>query len=980
MTGEIRPRGISCFAVRRISIIKSLSNLKIDEEDKEGKSGMAERHIFPFLWMRGEEEEILRNEIEKICECGIRAVCVEARPHDDFCGPGWWHDMDIVIDEAKKRDMQIWILDDKHFPTGYANGLIEKKYPERKKLYLAHTTADIYGGQHQRTLNVSRMLKPNIGYWQIGDPVDYAERANNKLYAILAVRLSEGNVFAEDVVNLTDTFDGTYAKFTLPEGQWRVFVLYLTRTDGGNDTYINMIDGVSAATQIEGVYESHYERYGNEFGKTIAGFFSDEPQLGNVTIFNDWDPQVGRMKMQLPWSGELEEALKERYGDKLPEVLPFLFAETEEQNLRTKIRYDYMDQVSRLYKKNFSDRIGKWCEDHGVEYIGHVVEDNGLHSRLGMGAAHYFRAMSGQHMAGIDCIGGQVIYGAPNLGRKGMTDADGEFFHYTLGKMGASCSHLEPKKKGRLMCELFGAYGWNFGVRDMKYLLDHLLVKGVNYLVPHAFSMAEYPDMDCPPHFYARGNNPEFPYFARLMKYADRMCNLLSGGQHVASVAVLYDAEADWLGGNMPMQKVIRCLLENQIDLDIVSLDMLENLDAYNGKLVSGGNVGSEERIGNEAKAGGKLMINGVEFGALIVGYTPRVPEKLVQFAAHAQAAGLPVVFADGLPEGTVEGTEWSGAEAVGGKAEESAARKAIGSTGAVGTGEMNPGRSVAEILAGCRAVPLHELVAYIKELGLADIVSDTEFKDLSFYHYNTDRQIFVFQNESPFRTYKGNILLPAAQPVVYYNAMEDCYEAAGYELTEGKIKTVLELEPGECVVIMEQKPGGGGAAAVAEADACEIRVHQSFRQQLAGLTPEDISGDWKVSMVRSIEYPNFPEGTEKKVLEPVSDENPSFAGIIRYEKTVNLEKIPAKAVLRAEHVYEMMKIAVNGQETAVRIFPPYQAEIGRYLKQGENTIMIEVATTPARDMLAIPQPPFDFSYEAMEPAGMFGKVELFLD
>ena len=93
---------------------------------------MAENHIFPFLWMRGEAEEILREEIGKIAECGIKAVCVEARPHDDFCGDGWWHDMDIVIDEAKKRDMKIWILDDKHFPTGYANGLIEKKYPAEK--------------------------------------------------------------------------------------------------------------------------------------------------------------------------------------------------------------------------------------------------------------------------------------------------------------------------------------------------------------------------------------------------------------------------------------------------------------------------------------------------------------------------------------------------------------------------------------------------------------------------------------------------------------------------------------------------------------------------------------------------------------------------------------------------------------------------------------------------------------------------------
>lgn len=875
---------------------------------------MADNHIFPFLWMRGEDEAILREELEKIDECGIRAVCVEARPHDDFCGPGWWHDMDIVIDEAKKRGMQIWILDDKHFPTGYANGLIEKKYPERKKLYLACTTADIFGSRHTLTLNVSRMLKPSIGYWQIGDPVDYAERANNKLYAILAARYVEGNVFDEEVIDLTDTCDGAFAKFALPEGQWRIFVLYNTRTDGGDDTYINMIDAASASTQIEGVYESHYQRYGDEFGKTIAGFFSDEPQFGNVTVFNNYDTQVGRCKMQLPWSDELRENLTAIYGAGLAKALPFLFVESDTQELRSKIRYDYMDQVSKLYKKNFSDAIGAWCEAHGVEYIGHVVEDNGVHSRLGLGAAHYFRAMSGQHMAGIDSIGGQIIYGAPALLRKGMTDNDGEFFHFALGKLGASSGHLDPKKRGRTMCELFGAYGWSFGVRDMKYLLDHLLVKGVNYLVPHAFSMAEYPDHDCPPHFYARGNNPEFPYFVRLMKYADRMCGLLSGGQHAASVAVLYDGEADWNGGNMPMQKVIRQLLENQIDLDVVCLDMLEHLADCNGAL-----------------DGRKLRVNGVEFDALLVGYTPKVPASLVSFIQRA--GEFPVIFVDERPSGVV------------------------GQTG-------DPAQAAAA-LERCEVIALDRLADALKARGFVDIVSDTAFKDLSFYHYKKDRQIFVFQNESASEVYRGKVTLPTGQAVVYYDAMEDVYQAAQWEALDGLAVVSMELEPGECVALMEQ----GGIAAAG--------VHKSFRQQAQGLECMDISTGWLVSMVKAKEYPNFPEGTVAETLTPVSDENPSFAGVIRYEKTVTLDKAPTEAFLRAEHVYEVMKVTVNGQEAGVRLFPPYQAEIGKYLRAGENTITIEVATTPAREMLEIPQPPFDFSHEALEPTGMFGGVSL---
>jgi hypothetical protein len=75
-------------------MIKKIDELKYNKVDN---------YILPFLWMRGEEEHIIREEIEKIYESGIKAVCVEARPHPDFAGPKWWHDLDIIMEEAKKE-------------------------------------------------------------------------------------------------------------------------------------------------------------------------------------------------------------------------------------------------------------------------------------------------------------------------------------------------------------------------------------------------------------------------------------------------------------------------------------------------------------------------------------------------------------------------------------------------------------------------------------------------------------------------------------------------------------------------------------------------------------------------------------------------------------------------------------------------------------------------------------------------------------
>jgi hypothetical protein len=66
--------------------------------------GKEDNYLLPFIWQRGEEEAVIREEISRIHPSGIRVVCVEARPHPDFLGPRWGHDMDIILQEARQRE------------------------------------------------------------------------------------------------------------------------------------------------------------------------------------------------------------------------------------------------------------------------------------------------------------------------------------------------------------------------------------------------------------------------------------------------------------------------------------------------------------------------------------------------------------------------------------------------------------------------------------------------------------------------------------------------------------------------------------------------------------------------------------------------------------------------------------------------------------------------------------------------------------
>lgn len=149
----------------------------------------------------------------------------------------------------------------------------------------------------------------------------------------------------------------------------------------------------------------------------------------------------------------------------------------------------------------FSGQIGSWCQVHGVEYIGHIIEDDNAHARMGCSIGHYFREMEGQHMAGIDVVHHQIVPGFTQPVHQWIAgDRDGEFFHFGLAKLGSSAAHIQKNKKDRALCEIFGNYGWAEGNSFMKWLTNHMLVRGINEFTPHAFSM-KYPDPDCPPHF-----------------------------------------------------------------------------------------------------------------------------------------------------------------------------------------------------------------------------------------------------------------------------------------------------------------------------------------------------------------------------------------------------------------------------------------------------------------------------------------------
>lgn len=139
-----------------------------------------DNHVLPFLWLKGEEHETITEYLEQIAGADIREVCLESRTHPEFCRDGWWSDLRFIIGECKRLGLKIWLLDDAHFPTGYANGALagEDVDPALKKTVLKHRTVTVVGPQPSTTIKLGNLMDPTehfvgaAGFDAAGVPLD----------------------------------------------------------------------------------------------------------------------------------------------------------------------------------------------------------------------------------------------------------------------------------------------------------------------------------------------------------------------------------------------------------------------------------------------------------------------------------------------------------------------------------------------------------------------------------------------------------------------------------------------------------------------------------------------------------------------------------------------------------------------------------------------------------------------------------------
>lgn len=485
----------------------------------------------PYYGLNGKVTlQQVERDLDTMHNLGFQAVTVQAGYNMPFAylSPEYFAFFRKIVQEAKKRDMRIWIVDDAGYPSGFAGGKFSAEAPQLRMQALA----------------VAKTIPLNQG-------------------ATLHMQLPQDTVSAAAVdqngAAIPLPLHDKSLDWTVPAGAWTLlladheFRTSPTRSDTNpkrlKDTSQSLEDYLDPAATQQYLHFTHeqYKRYvGSEFGKTILGFRGDEP-----------DYSISG----LPWTPRFFARFRALKGyDVQPYVA--LFAQTPSRRNpgvaihltpeQARIRSDYFDVFSQLFAAGFFKPQADWCAANHLEYQVHLNHEE-LQMELVRSEGDFFRDMRSVQLPGIDVIWHQI-----------WKDTVSDY-----PRLASSVSHVYGRP--RAFTESFAAYRPEPDVQMVRYILNEQFVRGIN-VVEMMYFPATSSGPRPPPSYMGT------PGFPSLLSYVRRMSYLMAMGRPDASVALLLPSSSLWLGNSASDTTFVsteRLLGERQVDFDIVSEDAL---------------------------------------------------------------------------------------------------------------------------------------------------------------------------------------------------------------------------------------------------------------------------------------------------------------------------------------------------------------------------------------------------------------------
>jgi hypothetical protein len=449
--------------------------------------------VLPFWFLNGElDPDEMRFQLGQLREKGVHGVILHGRfgLEMPYMGDRYLERIALAADEAKKLGLATWIYDEMNWPSGTSDKRVPKQRPDLAERYVECLGFNITGpwfmcltGGDSRYLDFERSTP--VAAFAIGESGHVIDLTPN---------LSFENVIPWEV----------------PPGDWQLMYMVEKRAD----YYIDALDPGSTAEFLRLGYAPYADSLGAPLGDHIEGFYSDEPAMHYFVSAGD--------NAIVPWTKDMFRRFHERNGYDLRPKMPDLFYDLGKASAR--VRYDFYTTLTELYSEAYYAQIRSWCKERGVRFTAHLLYEEWLRRMIRV-EGNLFR-----HYENMDVVAVDHLY--PVIGTRDAPDQ-----HVAL-KVASSAAHHVGSEQ--VICESFGGIFMDATMQRMKWITDWECVLGVNVINPHGFhyTLEGARKRDWPPSMFYQ--YPWWPYYSGFSRYVSRVCSMLTGGRHVANLALLW--------------------------------------------------------------------------------------------------------------------------------------------------------------------------------------------------------------------------------------------------------------------------------------------------------------------------------------------------------------------------------------------------------------------------------------------------------
>ena len=373
----------------------------------------------------------------------------------EYMGDRWMAAFRQSVSFCKNNGMNVWFYDEKAWPSGYAGGKVNELGEKYQQKYLR--TEKIMG----------RLLRPT-----------------DKTLAV---------------------YDNEYSLVNVDNLQKDIeyFHVFLEICP----FYVDILDRETISEFIKTTYDKYFECSGEEFGVTIAGAFTDEPQYSRAF---------------LPWSNNLAEEFFRMNGYNLIDGLYMLYFPASDYK---RFRLHYWSVVNKMFVNNYTKQISDWCRAHDILLTGHCIGEEDLFTTM-QGGCGVMAHLAHYDIPGLDIVGGDVWENPVTL------------------KEAVSVGAQMGKK--RIMSEMFAGSGYGMSIEQFKFMIDFQLLFGMNMpvysILPNSIAGAR--KRDWPPCFTPEQKSMKI--FSVLNKYTENVCRLMGKGQEKVEIGVIHPLRTAW--------------------------------------------------------------------------------------------------------------------------------------------------------------------------------------------------------------------------------------------------------------------------------------------------------------------------------------------------------------------------------------------------------------------------------------------------